>query len=200
MKYKPDTAKIKWGPLYITGPYSAGLGGLNGSADEIDISKPFTKDTDKPWRSVNYYKNGQLIDLPAGMDNAYYILQNINAGKDLIYAQVKVTSGDGIIVLLNGRQLLINNNPGKAASVSHVIGLDLMPGNNQLLIKVFNNFKKNIPFALTHSIPQNLYIKDLEPLTFEANELYPVSLKLHDPASPHQTLKLPNLEIWFAKK
>lgn len=200
MKYKPDMAKIKWGPLYITGPYSTGLGGLNGRADKIDITKPFTKDTDKPWRSVNEYKNGQLIDLPAGMDNAYYILQNINAGKDLIYAQIKITSGDGIIVLLNGKQLLINNNPGKAASVSHVIGLDLMPGNNQLLIKVFNNFKKNIPFALTHSISQNIYVKDIEPLRFEANKLYPVSLKLHDPASPHQTLKLPNLGIWFAKK
>ena len=134
------------------------------------------------------------------MDNAYYILQNINAGKNLIYAQVKITSGDGIIVMLNGEQLLINNNPGKAASVSHVIGLLLMPGNNQLLVKVFNNFKKKIPFAITHSTPQNIYIKDLEPLMFEANKLYPVSLKLHDPASPHQTLKLPNLNIWFSKK
>jgi alpha-L-fucosidase len=75
-----------------------------------------------------------------------------------------------------------------------------MPGNNQLLIKVFNNFKKSIPFAINHSIPQNIYIKDLDPLMLEVNKLYPVSLKLHNPASPHQTLKLPNLEVWFAKK
>ena len=41
----------------------------------------------------------------------------------------------------------------------------------------------------------NAYMK-----IFEANKLYPVSLKLHSPASPHQTLKLPTLEVWFAKK
>ncbi|PWK80121.1 alpha-L-fucosidase [Mucilaginibacter oryzae] len=200
MKYKPDTAKIKWGPLYITGPYYSGLGGLNGSADKIDITKPYTPDAGKPWQLMDNYKNGQLVDLPAGMDNAHYILQNINAGAGIVYAQVKITSGDGIVVLLNGRQLLINNNPDKAASVSHVIGLVLMPGNNQLLIKVFNNFKKAIPFAISHSIPQHIYIKDLDPVVFDLNKLYPVSLKLHNPPSPHQTMKLPNLEIWFAKK
>jgi alpha-L-fucosidase len=200
MKYKSDTGKIKWGPMYITGPYSAGLGGLNGSADKIDITKPYTKDADKPWQRMDNYKESQLIDLPAGMDNAYYILQNINVKQGIIYAQIKITSGDGIIVVLNGKQLLINNNPGKAASVSHIIGFNLMMGNNQLLIKVFNNFKKNIPFAIDYSIPQNIYIKDLELQSFEANKFYPVSLKLHDPASPHQTLKLPNLEVWFAKK
>ncbi|MEO3408338.1 alpha-L-fucosidase [Mucilaginibacter sp. CAU 1740] len=200
MKYKPDTAKIKWGQLYITGPYDTGLGGLNGSANKIDITKPFGKDAGKPWQVLNNYKNGQQVNLPAGMDNAYYILQNINAGTDVIYAQVKITSGDGIVVFLNGEQLLINNNPDKAASVSNVIGLDLMPGNNQLLIKVFNNFKKAIPFAITHSIPQHIYIKDLAPVVLDINKLYPVSLKLHNPASPHQTMKLPNLNIWFAKK
>jgi alpha-L-fucosidase len=134
------------------------------------------------------------------MDDAYYILQNITVAKGLIYAQLKITSGDGIVVMFNGKQMLINNNPGKVGSVDHIIGFDLMPGNNQLLIKVFNNFKKNVPFAISHSIPQHIYIKDLDPQTFEASRLYPVSLKLHDPASPHQTLKLPNLEIWFAKK
>jgi alpha-L-fucosidase len=149
---------------------------------------------------MDNYKDGQQIELPAGMDNAYYILQNINVKQGIIYAQVKITSGDGVIVLLNGKQLLINNNPGKAASVSHVIGFNLMAGNNQLLIKVFNNFKKKIPFSISHGIPQNIYIKDLDPLLLDADKLYPVSLKLHDPASPHQTLKLPNLEVWFAKK
>lgn len=200
MKYKPDTAKLKWGPLYITGPYSAGLGGLNGNTDKIDITKPYTADPDKHWQPIDGYKNGQLVNLPAGMDNAYYILQNINVKQGLIYAQVKITSGDGIIIMFNGRQMLINNNPAKAESVDHVIGLNLMPGNNQLLIKVFNNFKKSIPFAISHSIPQSIYIKDLDVKIFEANKLYPVSLKLHSPASPHQTLKLPNLEVWFAKK
>jgi alpha-L-fucosidase len=197
---KTDLSKITWGKVYQSGPYQSLLGSKHFKSTEIDVSKPYAGDTSIRWHEIVDYQNAKQIELPGGdVYSAYYVLQNINSPQ-AAYVQVKITSGDGVVVYLNGKRQFIHNNPDKAASVSDVIGLNLVKGNNQLLIQLYNSFKKEIPFALDHAIEQKTYQKNLEALTLDANKLYPVTWKLHNPPSPHQTMNVPNIELSLGKK
>jgi alpha-L-fucosidase len=200
LNLKNDISGLKWGPVYISDKYSSGFGGLNGNAMDIDVTKPWTSDTSKHWHLAGNLGDGKQIELPGGMYTAYYVVQNVTSPGKAAYVQLKIVSGDGVMVYLNGKRRFIHNNPDKLPSMTDVIGLDLQAGNNQLLIQVFNNFKKTVPFTMDHNIPQKIYQKTLEPITLNANQLYPVSWKLHNPPTPHQTMNVPNLELMFVKK
>jgi alpha-L-fucosidase len=107
---------------------------------------------------------------------------------------VGITSGDGMLVALNGKQLLEHNSPDKTPQSKDILMLPLKQGKNQLLVKLFNNFQKNIPIGIDHSVPQVLYQKELPPVRLD-NTFTPVRWSLSDPATPHQTLIVPNLSL-----
>jgi alpha-L-fucosidase len=196
---KNDLSSIQWGPVYLSGKTPGILGSTWSGPKDIDISKPLGRDTANRWHENADATAGKRIELMGnGVYMAYYATQNIIAPK-ATYVLLKVTSGDGVQVYLNGKLVFIHNNPDKLPAMEDVVGLNLQPGNNQLLVQVYNSFKKKIPFAIDHNIPQVTYQKALQPVTLQAKHLYPVSWKLHNPANPHQTINVPNLELGFVE-
>lgn len=189
-----STISPVYGPLYLQGPFWSGIEGAHGITKDIDTSKPWNESVNKPWQAMPEWRNGSLYTLSAGIENAYYVLQEIesNESKKLI---VKITSGDALTVWLNGEQKYIQINQLKRDSVTHFVLLDLKNGKNQLLVKLFNNFHKEIHFSIDFSIPQVIYRKKLSNVELKKDKLYSVDWKLHNPDTPHQDMNLPNMQL-----
>lgn len=187
-----DMRAISIGKFYQAGPFYSGLGGIHASLRHVDVTKPWPNQGDQPWQLHPEYTNGITYRLPARMMNAYYVMQEITSpAKTRVL--VKITSGDAVMVFLNGRELFIDGNPFKRDSVDHYIILSLSEGKNQLVVKLFNNFKDEIPFNIDYDVPQVYYEKKLPALEMQQGKYYPVNLKLHNPATPHDDLAMPNL-------
>lgn len=192
-----DTASLTWSPVYLAGPYSAGIEGLNGNIDSIDIRQPWPSGNGSSWHPLDETTAtpSRIFEVRAGMSTAYYLFQEISSPKEQPVL-VHITSGDGILVLLNGKQLLIHNNPLKVPQMDDIIWLPLKAGKNQLVVKLFNNFKKRIPFSLDHEgVEQVFYRRPLGLLQLSAGELYRITLQPDHPATPHEELRLPNLSL-----
>jgi len=187
-------SSIHWGPVYKSGPFHAGLEGANGSVTDIDVTKPWTSGTNSSWQLQSDWQNGKIYSLPADAETAWYWLQEITSSVDQPLL-VNITSGDGVVVFLNGREQLIRLNPNRGEVATDVLLIHLKEGKNQLLVKFFNNFRKAIDCSVGQHTQQILYKKRLESTKLDAGKLYPVSWKLHDPITPHQTLLLPNLSL-----
>jgi len=110
---------------------------------------------------------------------------------------VSITSGDALSVLLNGKTLVLHNNPYKEESMQDVVLLELKKGKNQLLVKVFNCFQKEVYMGIGTHVPQKIYVKKLEPVHFHKGEYFPIQWRLNNPVTPHETLHLPNLKLKF---
>lgn len=186
---------ITMGKSYIAGPSDAGLDGWPGNITNIEPQKTNGKIS---WKERDF-STGKTEFLPAGMTSAYYILQEIEAPGNQPQL-VKITSGDGIELALNGKTILLHNNPKKEKEETDVVLLPLKKGKNEVLIKLFNNFKKEIPFAMDFQIPQRVYQKKLPEMSMKKDGLYSFGWKLAEPETIHQTLNLPNLKLELKQK
>ena len=198
VKLNNDVSSIHFGTIYTQGPLFSGLDGVNASIENVDIAKPWPNKNDKAWQSTPEFKNGEVYSLPADMMTGYYLLQEIESPKPQQLV-VRITSGDGLMVFLNGKKRFIQNNPFKKDSVAHYVLLDLKQGKNQLVVKLFNHFQKQIYFSVDYNVPQVIYQKTLPQIQLRKNIYYPVQWKLHSPFTPHQDLGLPGFSLELSK-
>jgi alpha-L-fucosidase len=189
-----NIASLKIDPIYIQGPFWSGIDGAHGSVDKIDVQKPWPTESSKPWRIAN---NETDFVFRGDLNTAYYCLQQVESPGDQ-KVLVKIISGDGLFVWLNGSKRYVHNNPDKRDSVSHFLLLELKQGKNQILMKVFNHFHKYVSFGMTYNVPQIYYVKELQPLHLKKVFL-PISWKLHEPFTPHEDMGTPNLMLLLDK-
>ena len=195
VKLKNNLDGLDWGPIYMQGPLSSGINGVHGESENIDPAKPWQRRNGKIWEQTGL-KNNEVITCEGDRAQAWYLLQEIDSPTDR-QILVSVTSGDAVMVLLNGKTLVMHNNLFKKDRMEDVVLLDLKKGKNQLLVKCYNNYQKKVPMGIDISVPQRIYIKKLEPVNFLKNEYFPISWKLNNPVTPHETLNLPNLRLKF---
>jgi len=89
------------------------------------------------WQARPEWKDGQVEMLPGSHRAATYLFRTITAGRATA-VEAGLGSDDGLAVWLNGEKLLANNVArGPAPNQDHVT-LRLRPGENRLLMKVFN--------------------------------------------------------------
>jgi alpha-L-fucosidase len=199
VKLENDPSTLAWGPQYLAGPFWSEFEGTQGDISNIDISKPWGGQHDSPWRLQANRKAGDPYSLPAELNTAYYVLQEITSPTDQPLL-VGITSGDGVVVFVNGEEQLIHLNPNQKGSIHDVVLVRLRKGKNQLLVKFFNNFQKNIIGSFYPSVQQVFYKKTLEPVAFQTGKLYPVMMRLTNPVTPHQDMLVPNLSVEFVLK
>ncbi|WP_109695562.1 alpha-L-fucosidase [Chitinophaga deserti] len=195
-----DIASLQTGPIHVLGPLYSGVGGTHGSLTDVDLSKPWPRQDGKRWTAHPEWKNGTQYSLeaqrPAGAMTAHYLLQEITAptARNVL---VKITSGDAIMVFLNGKQLLLQNNPLREPRMDHYILLPLQAGKNQLSVKLFNYFLNAVPFNIDFNVPQEVYQLTLPEVRLQKGTYFPVSWQLHNPSTPHDEMGLPNLKLTF---
>ncbi len=194
VKLANNISGLAWGPIYLQGPLSSGIDGIHGERANIDPALPWGR-AGKAWEKTDW-KNNDIYTMPGDLRQAWYMLQEITSPRDQ-QILVSVTSADAVMVLLNGKILVLHNNPYKKESMQDVVLLDLKKGKNQLLVKCFNNFLKEAHMGIGTHVPQHVYTKKLEPAKFRKGEYFPVNWKLNNPTTPHETLNLPNLRLKF---
>ena len=187
-----NSTQLTWGPMYLQGPFDAGIEGAHDKTGDVDVSKSWTK-YKKPWMKEPW-TNGKTYTLPADRRYAYYVLQEIESpqAQQLLLG---ITSGDALLVFVNGEQKLIKLNSFKKDSLQTVLLIDLKAGKNQILIKLVNNFQKQLFFSISNDLPQNIYRKQLTPVVFKKNVYFPISWKLHKPFTPHQHMGTANMSL-----
>jgi len=193
IKLKNNVAGLAWSPIYLQGPLPSGIDGIHGESANIDPAKPWGIRATNIWEQTNW-KNNEIHSMPGDLSQAWYMLQEITSPVDQ-QILVSITSADAVTVLLNGKTLVLHNNPFKKESMQDIVRLDLKKGKNQLLVKVFNCFQKEVRMGIGIDIPQRVYIKRLDSVNFRKGEYFPVYWKLAHPVTPHETLNLPNLRL-----
>jgi alpha-L-fucosidase len=190
-----DIRALKMESVYIQGPFWSGIDGAHGPVDKIDVLRPWPNEAGKVWRIAD--KGDDAFVFRGDLNTAYYCLQQIESPRDQKVV-AKIISGDGIFVWLNGVKKYVHNNPDKRDSVHHFLMLDLKQGKNQIIVKLFNHFHKEVPFRITYDVPQVYYMKELQPLNLK-NDFFRISWKLHDPVTPHEDMGTPNLTLLLNK-
>lgn len=190
----PESGALSWGAIYLSGPSGAGIDGFPGDINNVNPEQGWGRNTDQSWTKETEWKNNEEYTLPAETETAIYLMQEINSEADQSYL-AGITSTDGVIVTLNGAVLAKHNNPFKEAKLNDVILLPLKKGKNQLLVKFFNGYKKDITVGIRNNLKQQVYYKVLPELNMEKGRYHPFSWQLHRPLSPHTTLGLSNVAL-----
>ena len=194
VKLNNNISGIAWGPIYIQGPLVSGIDGIHGDRNDIDPAQPWGR-AGKVWEKTDW-KNNEIYTLPGELRQAWYMLQEITSPRDQ-QVVISVTSADAVAVLLNGKTLVLHNNPYKKKIMLDLVMLDLKEGKNQLLVKCFNNFQKEVSMGIGTHVSQHIHIRKLTPVKFSKGDYFPVYWKLNQPVTPHETLNLPNLRLKF---
>lgn len=186
---------VRLGQLYINGPFYSGIEGTHGNIRSIDADKPWPQENSRPWK-VQHTLEGSL---DAGMMTAWYLLQDLTVSQQRQFL-FEVTGGEALIVYVNGKEKLRYLDPEKRTGNRHLVLTELVEGKNQIVVKLFNNFSKQIPFKLNYSIPQVVYRKEIGQYSLSNKETLPVSWKLSHPRAHHEHINLPNLELRWVEK
>lgn len=191
---KIDPVAVSFGQMFLNGPYWCGIGWNIGDLHNIDPSQSWPKQNGRVWTAQPAWKNGEQYELEATPDHSYYVLQEINAAKATPYI-IRLTSGDGIQVLLNGEEQTVHNNPERGTLQKEYLLLNLREGKNQLVVKFHNRFAEKTAFSIDKDVPQELYEQPLN-ISFGEKSVYSdLEVKLYQPVSPHRDMRLPSLMI-----
>jgi hypothetical protein len=132
-------AGVKLGPWYATKPLPAkSFADVLLSEEQVD---PSAKDAEGKsiWQEHPEWRDGKVHDLHHVSRTCTYLLRTITVDVD---KPVCFTSGfgsnDGLVVWLNGEKLLSNDVGRSAEPDQDIIKLDLLPGENRLLVKIHN--------------------------------------------------------------
>lgn len=100
----------------------------------VDLSKP---DGELKWGERPEWKDAAVHNTLTGDNSANYLFRVIEAAEKM---PIDVSFGcdDGIKVFLNNKQVLAKPTMGGAAPDQHLLTLNLIPGRNELLVKIVN--------------------------------------------------------------
>lgn len=187
---KVDPKAIIWGDIYFSSAEQwSTIENMPADIENIDLSKPFGN---LSWDKSNILNN-ETFEFEGGLMRSYYVLQEITSVKDQKMI-VAITSGDGVVIALNGRIQVVHGNLQKN-EIEDIVVLDLKKGVNQLFVKVFTNFQKETKFMINNLQNQHLYKKDLPSQKLSKNTYFTVSWMAIDPLVIHETLNYSNVKL-----
>ena len=182
-----------WGNRYITGPVRSSFDRVHGNAEmPIDPLLPWGRN--HMWRKAEGWTNNSEETFGSKPRESLYLLQEINAAvkHDIL---VRFYSGDGVQIWLNGKLLVMHNNPRNSSSNPDLVLLPLEQGNNQLLVKFYNRYGNSSGYRIDNNPAQQLYYMKLKPRTFNRRDLNSLEIKRHNPDTPHDPARLNNIRI-----
>src|SRR5690606_32439441 len=112
---------VSWGAMYLAGPH---WGGITWTHEGLEKGTPGDK-----WKLQRDWKNGQRYELPSSRNENWYLMQEVTAAKAGRHI-IRITSGDGVQVFLNGREQVVHNNPERGGTQQEYLLLDLEAGRN----------------------------------------------------------------------
>jgi alpha-L-fucosidase len=186
-------SKVIWKDRYFTGPVRSSFDRVHGSVDQpIDPTKTWGRNL--LWKKQEGWQNNAEEKFGSRQRESFYILQEVEAemAQDFL---IGLKSGDGIQVWLNGELLIMHNNPRDSHMNRDIVLLPLNQGKNQILIKFYNRFGYESAYQIDTKPEQVMFGKKLSPRQFNQRELNALEMKIHNPETPHDPIRLNNIKI-----
>ncbi|OFX59530.1 MAG: hypothetical protein A2066_11145 [Bacteroidetes bacterium GWB2_41_8] len=188
-----DTSQIQWGKRFQYGSFQSSFEEVPEKVtSQINPATDWRNRSNLTWKETSDWKDGEVVSIESKPLQSWFVLQEISSETSQEQL-VEISSGDGVIVWLNGENLVMHNNPRNSVLNSELVLLPLKPGKNQLLIKFYNRYGWKMEFNINKSVPQKIYRQELTPRNFSG--LNNCSLKLHNPESVHETIRMNNVSI-----
>ena len=175
--------KTQWGKRYICGPEF----NLFDRASTIETSLdavPLRKGGE--WKEIT----GETMTLPVGLINDYYIMQDVVSPKaqDML---LDVASGNAIELFVNGVSVMKHINPYRCKYREEKVLVHLNKGTNQIVLRVYNRFEKEITYLLRPSAEQVIYKQNVT-LETPTNQ---ITVRRTGLATQHTDTELHNLRV-----
>lgn len=179
-----------WGPVYMKSSGSV-FGTLPAGIREIP-----EKPEEDGWKKLAGFRYGIISELPVRERKSLFLYTEIESGKAQC-VPVELGSGNGILVLLNGREITAHlSEKGKRYNKEYVV-LPLQKGKNRLIIKLYNRFEKKICFSIKPEEKYKVYKLEMEPFRLEAGKWHRCEIRPSDAVSKCSAMRLNNLEMEF---
>ena len=135
---QPKSAPVELSPWYTTGPLKvAGFSEVMFPEKGIDLQAK-GPDGRPLWQQNPGLIDGAVQDLPSsGASDSTYLYRTLTV-KQAMKLPAGFSSDDGLEVWLNGKKLISANVARTASPNADRAELDLKPGENRLLLKIFN--------------------------------------------------------------
>ena len=175
--------KTQWGKRYICGPEFNLFD--HASTIEADLNTvPLRKGGE--WKEISDEKT----TLPIGLINDYYIMQDIVSPKaqDML---LDVAAGNAIELYVNGVSVMKHINPYRCQYREEKVLVHLNKGTNQIILRVYNRFEKEVTFLLRQSAEQVIYKQNVT-LDAPTNQ---ITVRRTGLATQHTDTELHNLSI-----
>jgi hypothetical protein len=101
---------------------------------KVELDKPIG---DLKWTARPEWKDETVHNTLTGDNSANYLYRTIDVASNVVI-DVSFGCDDGIVVFLNGNQILSKPTMGGAAPDQHLVKLNLTTGTNHLLVKIVN--------------------------------------------------------------
>lgn len=182
---KRNVKGVKWG-----GVYSKPSGSVFGSRPQVVTPV----DTADGWVHIPGFIYGKRYEKPARERSSILVLQEIESDKKQV-VPVEIGSGDGIQVYLNGNCLTAHISPRKATADTELVLLPLEKGRNQLLLKVYNRFRKKSCYSILPVEGWNVYELSLPLYPLGSESWHRCRVRAADAPAKNSAMRLNNLRI-----
>ena len=180
------TDGIVWGKQYICGP------------DEKMFHAPHTIMTDiknppvenSAWKEITIGKH----TFDAKPKDTYYVMQNIESPREQNII-IDAGAGNGIEIYLNGKSIMKHLNPYGCKFRTEKVLLPLKKGNNQIVMRIYNRFEKNISYILCPSKEQTIYKQDFTLQETSKKKNHKLTVRQTRLPSENDDTELSNLRI-----
>lgn len=187
---KPSTLSsangTKWGKQYICGPDN----NMFHSSQTIDTDMENPPVKNSVWKETKIGKQ----TFAAKANDTYYIIQCIESPRKQ-NIMVDAGAGNGIEIFVNGKSIMKHLNPFRCEFRTEKVLIPLQKGSNQIVMKVYNRFEKNISYILRPSEDRTIYKQELTLQETNTGKNHKLTVRQSDMPSPHSDTELSNLRI-----
>lgn len=179
---KLDNNSVAWGNLYRK-PGRGVFGNMpeEGNGDVV---------IDEAWKQVSNFNYGTSITEKILPRASIVFLQEIQSNKEQTIA-VEVESGNAAYILLNGEYVTAHFSPNRIKAQKEIVLLPLKKGENQLVIKLYNGFDKELTYSINPLTEWTQYTKSIPTMGIGNS----IRLKASDTDSPVSPLRLNNVTV-----
>ena len=175
--------KTTWGKRYVCGPefnLFDHASTINTNLDKVPLRKG------GEWKEMTEEK----ITLPVNIIEDYFMMQTIESPKEQDIL-LDVAAGNGIELFVNGVSVMKHLNPYRCKYREEKVLVHLKKGTNQLVLRAYNRFEKEISFMLRPSSEQVIYKQNVV-LNTPTNR---VKVRRTGLATQHTDTELHNLQV-----
>lgn len=179
---------VQWGRVYMK-PARGVFGRESEDKSGVDLFA-----VEGSWRELPDFKLGERMSVPALERQSFWLLQEVvsDRAQDVL---VEVGSGNGVQVVLNGDYLTMHTSPRGTLYNKEVVLLPLRKGKNQLLLKLYNRFEKELCFSIGPDAEQVVYRLVLKPFPLRKGGRHDCSVGLAEPLTENSAMRLNNIRI-----